>query len=73
MPDTTTDEMLDAVAADVEAGVKSVTTGDTTTTLEAPTERLDAAKKVATARASASGWGGLVHASRAVPPGSGPN
>lgn len=72
MPDTTTDEMVDAVALDVEGGVKSVTTGEQTTTLTDPTERLEAVKKIATARASAGGWGTLVHAARAVPPGSGP-
>lgn len=70
MPDT--DDIVEAVAADVEAGVRSVTTGEQTTTLETPTERLEAARQVATARASAGGWGSLVHAARAVPPGSGP-
>ena len=67
MPDTTADDMVEAVAADIETGVKSVTTGDQTTTLESPVTRLEAAHKVATARASAGGWGGLVHAARAVP------
>lgn len=72
MATPTTDEQLDAIATDVELGVKSTSTAEESTTLESPTERIEAARKVATARASATGWGGLVHAARAIPPGSGP-
>lgn len=72
MSTPTTDEMLDAVAADVATGVKSVTTGDQTTTLETPTERIDAAEKIAKARAARRGPFGLLRFGRCVPPGSDP-
>lgn len=68
----TSDEMLEAVAEDVVTGVKTTVTGDTTTTLESPTERLKAEAMIRKATASAGGWGGLVRVAKAVPPGAEP-
>ena len=65
----TSDDMLDAIAADVQGGVKSHTTDGQTTTLETPTERLAAEARLRTARAAAFGWGGLARPAKAVPPG----
>lgn len=69
----TTDDMLDAVAADVANGVKSVTDGQQTTTLESPTERIAAAERLQKNRAARRGFNGMMRVSRAVPPGAGPN
>ncbi len=72
MATPTPDEQLDAIAEDVATGVKSVTTGDQTTTLESPTERIEAAEKLRKAKASRRGYGGMVRVSRAIPGGSAP-
>jgi len=68
----TTDEQLDAIAEDVANGVRSVTDGQQTTTLESPTERIEAAEKIRKARAARRGVNGMLRVSRAVPPGAGP-
>lgn len=72
MATPTSDEMTDAVAEDVASGVKSATTGDQTTTLETPTERLDAIDRIRKSKAARRGFAGLVRVSRSVPPGSDP-
>lgn len=72
MPTPTHAEQLDAIAEDVATGVRSVTTGDQTTTLETPTERIEAAEKLQKARAARRGVNGMLRVSRVVPPGSSP-
>jgi len=68
----TTDEQLDAIAEDVATGVRSVTTGDQTTTLESPTERIEAAEKIRKVKAARRGVNGMLRVSRCVPPSGGP-
>lgn len=60
----TTDEIQDAVAEDVAAGVAQFSTGDTSVTAMDPMKRLDIADRIKRNAASSNGIGNILGNSR---------